>query len=100
MHTLLSAPAHIKREFLGLCQSYEERTSFSERVAIGVIAHSAGDFWTAIQWFQSARSLDADRLEPLAGQAACFADLARQRCGPVISAPEFSPRLLLHSSYM
>lgn len=100
LYSLLDAPERTKRDFTDVCRAWGEHASFSERLAAGALAHSEGEIGAAIFWFQSARSLAAGSLEPLAGLAACHADLANARYGTNIFTPSIPPRLLLLGSYM
>jgi glycosyltransferase involved in cell wall biosynthesis len=80
MAGFLTAPAAYRHKMLERCQTRTVLMDFSELIAAGVIAHSLEDYFPARDWFAAARNIKPDRLEPLVGMAACYADAARGLC--------------------
>lgn len=95
MTAFLTAPAECRQSLIELCVERQNSISFEEMILAGVIAHSMDDFTKAVTWFQAARRLDADRLEPLAGLAVSYVDMAKRRYGNFILSLQITPPLCL-----
>lgn len=95
MTAFLTAPPECRQSLVELCIERQNTISFEETILAGVIAHSVGDFAKAVTWFQAARRLDAGRLEPLAGLAASYVDMAKRRYGNFVLPLQITPPLCL-----
>jgi hypothetical protein len=95
MTVFLTAPTEYRQSLIELISERQNTISFEEFILSGVIAHSVGDFTKAVTWFQAARKLDTARLEPLAGLAASYFDMAKYRYGNFVLPLQITPQLCL-----